>query len=275
MASAILKTLGLETIASAVPTIVNSIFGNSKEKLKQAEVEKQHELLRIQERGKQELAVQENKNQHQLVQELAKVKELEIVSNERDLDRKHEMKLFETESRAVGEVRKLEIEAQDREYERKYELMKEVLEVRKAEDIRCHELKNKELELKANKGQRCHKEQLLGLEEQKEARKDREARVGKKEQNFHNREEKRMKFMFSYMLVRLLMIFFVCCLIFMLLSKLQVIEVNTQPEIWNKMIKLKGWQPDSDSQRLDSEAHLTRSDQPTLEPKRRKKNLEL
>ena len=264
-----------EAIASAVPTIVNNIFGNSEEKLKQAEVERQRELLRIQERGKQELAVQENNNQHLLVQELAKAKELEIVSNERELNRKHEMKLFETESRAVEKVRTLEIEAQEREFNRNHELMKEVLEVRKAEDIRSHELKNKELELKANKGLRCHKEQLLGLEEQTEARKDRETREGKKDLNFHNREEKRMKFMFSYMLARLLVIFFACCLIFMLLSKLQVIEVNTQPESWNKMIKLKGWKPDPDSQRLESEFHPKISDQPTLEPTRRKKNLEL
>ena len=116
---------------------------------------------------------------------------------------------------------------------------------------------------------------MLGLEEKTEARKDREAREGKKEQNFHNREEKKMKFMFSYMLARLLVIFFVCCLIFMLLNKLQVIEVNTQPESWNKMIKLKGWQPDPESKRLETEFDQKRSDQSTSEPTRRKKNLEL
>ena len=279
----IAAAVSLSLVQKILPIGLKKMFGNSDNKLKQAKVEQeqemkqakveqQHELKMIQERGKQELAMQKNKNQHQRDQELAEINSKQIVSKAKS---KHEMNLFEAKSRTEGKVRKMEIEAQEREFERNNEQIKQGFEVERAKVERNHEIQTQVLQVKERKGQRVHKEKLLGLEEEKEARKDRETRVGKKEQNFHNREEKRIKFKFSYLMARLLLVLFVSCLIFKLLSKLQVIEVNTQTESWFKMIKLKGWKPDPEVPGSETESYFKRTDQPVIEPTTRIKTTEL
>ena len=226
----------LAPIAAAVPVVLKKMFGNSDNRLKQAEVEQRHELQKNQEL--------------ELVRELGRVKELEIVSNENKQHRKHEMKLAKMELTAVGKNRTKESE-------------------------RNFELKKLELEVKEKNGLRGHNEKVSGQKEVENARKDREARKGKKDQNFHVREEKKIKFKFSYLLAKLLLVFFICCLIFMLLSKLKVVEVNTQSETWNEMVNFKGWKPDPDLHRFETESYHKQSDQSVKELTRRKKKTEL
>ena len=61
----------------------------------------------------------------------------------------------------------------------------------------------------------------------------------------------------------------------MLLSKLEVIEVNTQTESWYKMIKLKDWKPDPETPGSESESYHKRTDQPVIEQTKRIKKTEL